>query len=127
MTDLSAASPIRRVSSVDEVSTLGFDWGSIRWLVSGYQIEDAQITFGFVEINARASNVRHYHPNCDEVLYVLAGELDHGLGDEVFRLTPGMAIHIPAGVWHSAINRSDVVARVVVAYSTGDRQTVTSE
>jgi quercetin dioxygenase-like cupin family protein len=127
VTDFSAANPIHRVSSVEEVSTLGFDWGTIRWLVSGQQIKDAQITFGFVEISARARNVRHYHPNCDEVLYVLQGELDHGLEDEVFHLTPGMAIHIPSGVWHSAINRSEVVARVVVAYSTGDRQTVMAE
>jgi hypothetical protein len=38
-----------------------------------------------------------------------------------------MAIHIPLGVEHDAINRSEQVARMVVAYSTGDRQTVMRE
>jgi quercetin dioxygenase-like cupin family protein len=111
-------------SSPDPESVLTFDWGTIRWLISQRQIADSRLTFGVVQINPGTRNTRHYHPNCDEVLFVLEGELEHSLSDQVFQLTPGMAIHIPTGVPHDAVNRGSSVARVVVAYSSGDRQTV---
>jgi quercetin dioxygenase-like cupin family protein len=122
-----AVDPNRRVvdgSNPDPESVVTFDWGSIQWLVSQRQIADSRLTFGVVGINPGARNTKHYHPNCDEVLFVLDGELDHSFADRVFRLTTGMAIHIPSGVPHDAVNRGSTVARVVVSYSSGDRQTV---
>lgn len=113
----------QRVAVVDQVTPSVFDWGAIHWLVSGQQFAGSQMTFGHVEIKPGHKNAKHYHPNCDEVLYLLEGELDHSVGDDVFHLTPGMAIHIPTGVGHDAINRGRTVARMVVAYSSGDRQT----
>jgi quercetin dioxygenase-like cupin family protein len=116
-----------RIATIDAGRAMPFDWGSIQWLVSGSQIADARLTFGYVEIGAGQKNAKHLHPNCDEVLYLIEGELEHSLGDARFRLRPGMAIHIPTGVAHDAINRGASTARMVVAYSTPDRQTVTLE
>jgi quercetin dioxygenase-like cupin family protein len=113
-----------RVNAVDGAQAQVFDWGSIQWLVNGRRLADSQLTFGYVEIKAGLKNPRHYHPNCDEVLYLLEGELDHSLGDDLYHLTAGMAIHIPTGIAHDAVNRGAQVARMVVAYSSGDRQTV---
>jgi quercetin dioxygenase-like cupin family protein len=123
MTDLEA----KRVAAVDGQVALRYEWGTIQWLCSGERLPDARMTFGYVEIAAGAKNPRHYHPNSDEVLYVIEGELDHSLGDVVYHLTPGMAIHIPQGVVHDARNTAAGVARVVIAYSTGDRQVVMLE
>lgn len=116
-----------RVAAVDSDKAMTFDWGTIQWLVSGRHIADSQLTVGYVEIKPGLKNFRHYHPNCDEVLYLLEGELDHSLGGERFPLTAGMAIHIPQSMAHDAVNRGTVVARMVVAYSSADRQTVTVE
>ena len=116
--------PPPRVAAVDPAAAESFDWGSIQWLVSGRQLPDSQLTFGHVTIAPGARNTRHYHPNCDEVLFVIEGELDHTLGDEVLHLSPGSTIHIPTGVRHDAVNTGATTARVVVAYSTGDRRTV---
>ena len=104
-----------------------FDWGSIQWLVSGQQNAGAKITFGFVEIEPGKKNPRHYHPNSDEVLYLIEGELNHSLGDEIFHLTAGMAIYIAQDEPHDAFNPGAVTARMVVAYPTGDRQMVALE
>jgi quercetin dioxygenase-like cupin family protein len=104
-----------------------FDWGSIQWLVSDRLDAGAGITFGHVEIKAGSKNPRHLHPNCDEVLYLMEGELDHSLDGQVVRLRPGMSLFIPANAEHDAVNVSNVVARMVVAYSSGDRQTVMLE
>src|SRR5689334_22089181 len=97
--------PRTRVGVVDGTQALPFDWGTIQWLVSGRQIPDSRLTFGYVEIKAGTKNPKHYHPNCDEVLFLIEGELDHSLGKDIIHLTPGMAIHIPTGLSHDAVNR----------------------
>jgi quercetin dioxygenase-like cupin family protein len=116
-----------RVVAVDQEKADAFDWGTIRWLVNGQRPADSQLTFAYVEIKPGLKNPRHYHPNCDEVLFLLEGTLDHSLGDARFPLHAGMAIHIPMGAHHDAVNSGTVVARMVVAYSSGDRITVMLE
>lgn len=113
-----------RTAAVDPARAAAFDWGSIQWLIDARAFADSRVTLGVVEIQPGRKNPRHSHPNCDEALFLLKGELDHSLGDEVFHLTPGTAIHIPAGAAHDATNRGAETARMIVAYSTGDRQTV---
>ena len=113
---------VSRVVRVAQDDANTFDWGSIQWLCNGEMLDDAEQTFGFVQILAGSSNPEHVHPNSDEVLYLIEGELDHSLGDEVYTLSPGMSIHIPRGVPHNAVNTSDVTAKMVVAYPTRDRQ-----
>jgi quercetin dioxygenase-like cupin family protein len=99
----------------------------MQWLCSGTQFADAQQTFGYIEIKPGQKNPRHLHPNSDEVLYLLEGELEHRIDDQVFALTGGMAIHIPQGAEHDARNTGATVARMVVAYPTADRQAVLCE
>ncbi|BCG60891.1 cupin domain-containing protein [Paenibacillus sp. URB8-2] len=99
-------------------------WGGIQWLY-GQEIDpEAEMTFGMVYINAGESNPRHIHPNCEEVIFVLSGECDHTLGDEVFHLKPGMLLRIPQGVPHNATVTSWEPCRMIIAYSAGDRQTI---
>ena len=117
----------RSVIAVDSNDAQQFSWGLIQWLCSGEISQEAEMTFGYVEIDAGQKNPRHYHPNSDEVLYLMAGELHHSLNDTVHHLKPGMAIHIPRGVEHDAVNKTDQVARMVVAYPTQDRQVVMCE
>lgn len=104
--------------------TIAFAWGRLHWLCSGERLPDARQTFGLAEILPGCKNPRHYHPNCDEVLYLLEGELNHTLGDAVYHLSPGALLHIPAGVPHDARNVGLATARMVIAYSAPDRQTV---
>lgn len=114
-------------NAVDAAAANQFPWGSIQWLCSGELAPDGNLTFGYVQIEPGHKNPRHYHPNSSEVLYLIEGELDHSLGDQVFHLTAGMTIFIPTGVTHDARNQGTVTARMVVAYPTGDRQAVMLE
>lgn len=41
----------------------------------------------------------HAHP-WDESFYVVSGELDFGMNDERFVVTPGTLVHLPAGTTH---------------------------
>ncbi|MGE5558927.1 MAG: cupin domain-containing protein [Bacillota bacterium] len=64
-------------------------WGSLQWL-AGKGIGDSEDTAaGRVIIKKGACNPRHAHPNCDEILYLLQGRLEHTVGDEKVTVAPG--------------------------------------
>lgn len=123
--DTQTQSPVAR--NVDAGSAHQFDWGSIQWLVSDKLEANAQLTFGHVEIKAGYKNPLHQHPNCDEVLFLVEGNLDHSVNGDVVKLQAGSSIFIPKGAPHDAFNNGNVTAKMVVAYSSGDRQTVMLE
>ena len=98
------------------------DWGSLTWL-AGAALGNAEgITVGRVIIRSGGSNPRHGHPNCEEVLYLLSGRLEHTVGDETVILGPGDTLVVRAGVNHNAVSIGDEDADMIVAYSSGDRQ-----
>ncbi len=115
------------VIAVEHTQENELPWGYMQWLCSGTLFADAQQTVGYVEINPGEKNPKHYHPNSDEMLYLLEGELDHSLGDDIHHLTAGMAIHIPQDVPHDAHNPGSAVARMIVTYPTADRRVVMCE
>lgn len=118
---------IDRAKTVDDGDAIQFPWGSIQWLCSGQLFPDAQQTFGHVQIKPGQKNPLHHHPNSDEILFLMEGELLHSLGGQIYHLKPGMTIHIPQGVDHDARNPTDQVAKMLVAYPTSDRRVVMGE
>lgn len=114
----------RPVVRQGDTPTETFPWGNITWLDNAEITGNEVLTFGIVEINAGQGNPKHHHPNCDEILYVIEGELNHTLGPEVFHLKAGDMIHIPLGIEHQATNPGTVTCRMAVTYNTGRRQVV---
>lgn len=98
-------------------------WGKLIWLVSRELGNSTSMTFGRVIIPAGQVNPRHRHPNCDEILHLLRGRLEHSLGDEKLLLNPGDTISIPAGQWHNARSLDGVDAEMVICFSSAERQT----
>jgi len=109
--------------SLADAFTESFSWGTITWLVSGQLGNSETMTFGRVVIRCRRSNARHIHANCDEILHLLEGELEHTAGSgRVFHMKPGDTIVLPAGTPHSARSVGERDAVMVVAYSSAYRQ-----
>jgi len=100
------------------------DWGSLTWVASQAIGDAREITVGRVVIKKGHSNPRHTHRNCEEVLYLMAGALDHSAGDEVVHMEAGDTIVVAAGVFHNAVSVGDEDADMIVAYSSGDRDFV---
>lgn len=98
-------------------------WGKLTWLASRELGNSTTMTFGRVTIPADQTNPRHRHPNCDEILHLLSGRLEHSLGDEKFLLNPGDTISIPAGQWHNARVLDGADAEMVICFSSADRAT----
>jgi len=101
-----------------------FDWGTIHWLVSGKLGSSDSMTFGKVIIKVGQANPHHGHSNCDEILHLLSGRLEHSAGDEVLRMEPGDTMSIPKGVVHNAKAVGDEDAVMVIAFSSAHRETI---
>jgi quercetin dioxygenase-like cupin family protein len=99
----------------------------IKWLFSGKTAADTAQTLGYVVIEPGQKNPLHAHPNCEEVLYLISGELDHSLDGAVYRLGPGDAIRVPAGAKHDAKSVGSEPAAMVVCYSVPNREMVSYE
>jgi len=96
-------------------------WGSLTWLASKPLADCEGVTMGRVIIHPGASNPRHSHPSCEEVLYLLAGRLEHWMGKQSVIMAPGDTIVVSRGIAHHARNIGDVDADMIVAYSSGQR------
>ena len=113
--------PVTRLS---ETTAEKFPWGTLNWLMGQAIDPDAEQTFGMAVIQPGQQNPPHYHPNCEEILYVVSGTCEHTYGDDSYQLKPGDSIRVPAGVIHHAINNGDEPLRAIISFSSGDRQTV---
>jgi quercetin dioxygenase-like cupin family protein len=103
------------------------DWGRLVWMVSGKLGNSTTMTVGRCYIDPGRENPRHYHPNCDEVLHVLQGTIEHSLDDRTVVMAAGDTISIPQGVLHNARNVGDQQAIFVISFSSADRQAVGEE
>ncbi len=99
-------------------------WGRLEWMVAGRLGNSDTLTVGRCYIKPGRSNPLHHHPNCDEVLHVLHGAIDHRVDDGTVRLEAGDTISIPAGAVHQAANIGRDEAVLVIAFSTPERKTV---
>jgi quercetin dioxygenase-like cupin family protein len=99
-------------------------WGRLVWMVAGRLHNSATLTLGKCFISPGSANPRHVHPNCDEVLHVLRGDIEHSLDDKTFRLSAGETISVPMGSMHNARNLGAEEAELLIVFSSADRQTV---
>jgi quercetin dioxygenase-like cupin family protein len=113
-------------STLKSGEILDLPWGRITWLVSQSLHNSATMTVGRVVIKAGHGNPVHRHPNCDEVLHVLHGRIEHSLGAARFVMNAGDAISIPAGEWHNAQALDGTEAEMVICFSSANRTTETA-
>ena len=106
----------------DETPRQELEWGSTAWCIGEAAGNSETLTFGRVVIKPGQSNPQHGHHTCDEVLYLLSGELVHYADDmEPTRMGPRDVISIPAGVFHHATCVGEEAAEMVVVYSSPRR------
>jgi quercetin dioxygenase-like cupin family protein len=79
-----------------------------------------QGTFSIVEhtVPPLAGPPLHTHPET-EILYVLAGEFDVGIGADTMRATEGAVIHVPPETPHSTKNVGERAGRLLSVYLPG--------
>jgi quercetin dioxygenase-like cupin family protein len=113
----------KRVVNITDGERHDFEWGTITWLHSGGFSGSTELTVGEVIIKPGCANPVHIHPNCEEVLYLLEGELLHTCGDEEpYQLGPGDSICVERGILHNATSIGETDARMIVSFSSAQRK-----
>jgi len=98
-------------------------WGRLVWTASGQVGNSTKMSLGRATIRAGMENPRHRHPNCDEILHLVAGRLEHIQGEQRCVLEPGDSVCIPKGVWHQARSLGSEDAEIVICFDSPDRLT----
>ena len=74
-------------------------WEQVREGVERKLCLGAQATLALHRVSAAAVNVAHAHPQ-EQFVYVLAGQLEYEVGDEVHRLNAGDVLVVPSNTVH---------------------------
>ena len=103
---------------VQEVDTLRFDWGDLKFLSEPQVTGAERFSFGMVVLAPGKGHDRHNHPGCEEIIYVVSGEGQQMIDDQpAVQVRPGASIYIPADVYHSTLNTGWEPLRLIVVYS----------
>lgn len=91
------------------------------WLVDDALVENAALSIARMTLAAGACSEGHRHPNCNEVIHLLAGMVEQAVDKERVVMAPGDTVFIPAGAFHQSRNLGPDEAVMIVAYSSGTR------
>lgn len=112
------------LTHASDLPTEAFPWGQLQWLCNARLLPGAAQTLGLCTLHPGQGNPLHYHPNCEELLLVLEGSGRHLIGGEWVELKEGTTIRVPIGMRHQLINTGPGPLRCVIAFSSGERETV---
>lgn len=96
-------------------------WGKLVWFASRPLGNSTTMTVGQATVSVGTQNPPHWHPNTDEVLYVLQGHIMHRVGDQEYEMRAGDTVSIPAGTIHNARNIGTEDAVLMVSFNSADR------
>jgi mannose-6-phosphate isomerase-like protein (cupin superfamily) len=82
------------------------------------------MTIGVCRFDTGKGNPLHYHPNCDEVLYVISGRCRKFIGPKSVEMGPGDCVRIPRGEPHRAETLGSAPMVCLIAYDTPRREVV---
>lgn len=111
----------KRFVRPEDVETLVFDWGTLKWLSEPRVTNAERFSAGVVILEPGKGHTRHNHPGVEEILYVVSGEGEQMVevdGQPVREpIKAGMLIHIPPDVYHETINTGWEPLKMIAIYA----------
>ena len=89
------------------------DWGALAWMSRPGSTEAKDLTVIEVTLNPGGGHNFHKHPDQEELIYVLEGEVEQWLEQTPRTLRPGDAIFIKANIVHASFNNSSTPAKLL--------------
>ena len=102
----------------DEIDTLAYDAGTLRFLASSENTNGAWSLLEVIEMPGYKTNL-HRHNHTDEAFYVLEGELTARINDTISEYPAGSYILIPRGTPHAQGNRGRAPAKILLMMTPG--------
>jgi len=89
------------------------EWGALGWLSSPAASAAKNLVVIEVTFNPGGGHNFHKHPNQEEVLYVIEGEVEQWIDLEKRTLGPGDSAFVGAGVVHASFNVGEGNAKLL--------------
>ena len=89
------------------------DWGSLRWMSHPPSTGASQLTVIEVSIEPGKGHDFHKHPEQEEVIYVVSGQVEQWLEQEMKTIGSGDSIFIPADTVHASFNSGTDTAKLL--------------
>jgi quercetin dioxygenase-like cupin family protein len=89
------------------------DWGSLAWCCRPSATGAKELVAIEVTLAPGGGHAFHKHPEQEEVIYTISGEVEQWLERESRTLRTGDAVFIPAGTVHASFNTSDRDAKLL--------------
>lgn len=96
-----------------ELAVESMPWGRVTWLTGPKQVGAGKLTCMEVGLNPGTGHGFHFHPNQEELIYVLEGRIEQWLETEKRILAAGDCVFIPQGMVHASYNIFQEPARVL--------------
>ncbi len=80
------------------------DWGSLVWVSHPPLTKNKNLTVIDAVLNPGEGHNFHRHPNQEEVIYCISGQLEQWVENEKQILGPGDAVYIDADAVHASFN-----------------------
>ncbi len=112
------------VVAADQVKPVNYEWGAIKWLCDMKVTPGSLQSIGYAYVAPGRTNPEHRHMTCQEVIYMLAGELKLYAHGEWTKLLPGQTALIPQGVRHVVMNEGWEPAVYIASFSAAFRDTI---
>lgn len=99
-----------------------FDWGEIAWACRPENTGSKQLAILDVTITPGEGHNFHRHPDQEEMIYVLSGEIEQWIEDKKQILNAGDAVFIHKGIVHASFQRGAEPAHLlaILGPSVGD-------
>ncbi len=104
---------IGRFISSKQAAREEMEWGSLAWFSSPAASNAKDLVVVEVTFNPAGGHNFHKHPNQEELIYVIDGEIEQWVDQEKQTLRPGDSAFIGANVVHASFNVSDGNAKVL--------------
>lgn len=102
-----------RFLPADRVFRESLSWGQLGWTCRPAETGAKHLVVIEVTLAPGGGHAFHNHPDQEEVIYCLEGEVEQWIGQECRLLRPGDAVFIAGGGVHASFNRSDRPARLL--------------
>ena len=89
------------------------EWGSLGWCSRPADTGAEKLVVIEVTLAPGGGHAFHKHPQQEEVIYVIAGQVEQWREEEKRTLTPGDSVFLPAGTVHASFNKSDRDAKLL--------------
>jgi quercetin dioxygenase-like cupin family protein len=99
--------------SSTEVKREELEWGSLAWFSSPAASSAKDLVVLEVNLRPAGGHNFHKHPNQEEVIYIIEGEIEQWVAQEKRLLKPGDSAFIGANVVHASFNVSDRKAKLL--------------